>query len=118
MRRSDALVSVGLPVRNGADRIGEVVRSVLAQDHPHIELVICDNASTDHTEDVCRDLVRADSRVVYHRHQDNIGLTEQLHIGHPASPRALTSAGSVTTTGWRPISSPAHWSALPRTRVD
>jgi Glycosyl transferase family 2 len=75
MKPSDALVSVGLPVRNGADRIGEVVRSVLAQDHDHIELVICDNASTDQTEDVCRELVRADSRIVYHRHQVNIGLT-------------------------------------------
>jgi glycosyltransferase involved in cell wall biosynthesis len=74
MKPSDALVSVGLPVRNGADRIGEVVRSVLAQDYDNIELVICDNASTDRTEDVCRDLVRADSRIVYHRHQDNIGL--------------------------------------------
>lgn len=75
MRPSDALVSVGLPVRNGADRIGKVVRSVLAQDHDHIELVICDNASTDQTEDVCRNLVSADSRIVYHRHQVNIGLT-------------------------------------------
>jgi hypothetical protein len=70
----NALVSVGLPVRNGADRIAEVVRSVLAQDYHDIELVICDNASTDHTEDVCRDFVRADSRVVYHRQQDNVGL--------------------------------------------
>jgi hypothetical protein len=74
MKRSDVLVSVGLPVRNGADRIGEVVRSVLAQDYDQIELVICDNASTDYTEDVCRELVRSDSRIVYHRHQDNIGL--------------------------------------------
>ena len=39
MQPSDALVSVGLPVRNGADRIGDVVRSVLAQDHPRIELL-------------------------------------------------------------------------------
>ena len=75
MKRSDVLVSVGLPVRNGADRIGEVARSALAQDYDHIELVICDNASTDHTEEVCRDLLQADSRVVYHRHKDNIGLT-------------------------------------------
>ena len=74
MKPSDALVSVGLPVRNGADRIADVVRSVLAQDHDHMELVICDNASTDNTEDVCRDLVRADSRIVYHRQQINIGL--------------------------------------------
>ena len=74
MTPSDILVSVGLPVRNGADRIGEVVRSVLAQDYDQIELVICDNASTDSTEDVCRELVRTDSRIVYHRHPDNIGL--------------------------------------------
>jgi glycosyltransferase involved in cell wall biosynthesis len=75
MKPSDALVSVGLPVRNGADRIGDVVRSVLAQDYDHIELVITDNASTDQTEAVCRDLVKADRRIVYHRHQVNIGLT-------------------------------------------
>jgi glycosyltransferase involved in cell wall biosynthesis len=75
MKATDALVSVGLPVRNGADRIGEVVRSVLAQEHDHLELVICDNASTDNTEDVCRNLARSDSRIVYHRHNDNIGLT-------------------------------------------
>jgi glycosyltransferase involved in cell wall biosynthesis len=74
MKPSDVLVSVGLPVRNGADRIGRVVRSVLAQNHQHIELVICDNASTDPTEDLCRDLARADSRIVYHRQQDNVGL--------------------------------------------
>jgi hypothetical protein len=78
MKPSSALVSVGLPVRNGADRIADVVRSVLAQDHDHIELVICDNASTDHTEDLCRDLVRADSRVVYHRHHDNVGLVNNF----------------------------------------
>jgi hypothetical protein len=74
MKPSDALVSVGLPVRNGADRITDVVRSVLAQDHDHLELVICDNASTDQTEDVCRDLARSDSRIVYYRQKYNVGL--------------------------------------------
>jgi glycosyltransferase involved in cell wall biosynthesis len=74
MKPPDVLVSVGLPVRNGADRIGEVVRSVLAQDHDRIELVICDNASTDDTEAVCRDLARTDNRIVYHRQQANVGL--------------------------------------------
>jgi glycosyltransferase involved in cell wall biosynthesis len=74
MKLSDALVSIGLPVRNGADRITAVVRSVLAQDHDHLELVISDNASTDQTEDVCRDLARSDSRIVYVRQKDNVGL--------------------------------------------
>ena len=78
MKSSDTLVSVGLPVRNSADRIAEVVRSVLSQDHYNLELVICDNASTDDTEGICRDFVRADNRIVYQRHQENIGLTNNF----------------------------------------
>ncbi|MFB4272387.1 glycosyltransferase family 2 protein [Nonomuraea sp. GTA35] len=68
------LVSIALPVRNGAGRLAAVVRSVLAQDHPHLELVISDNASTDGTEELCRDLAAGDPRIVYHRHPQNIGL--------------------------------------------
>ena len=36
----DTLVSIGLPVRNAADRVAGVIRSVLAQDHGRIELVM------------------------------------------------------------------------------
>jgi glycosyltransferase involved in cell wall biosynthesis len=74
MRYANALVSVGLPVRNGATGIEVVVKSVLGQDHENLEVVICDNASTDDTEEVCRDLVAQDSRIVYHRHPNNVGL--------------------------------------------
>ena len=74
MRYANTLVSVGLPVRNGADRIERVVKSVLKQDHENLELVICDNASTDDTEELCRDLAAHDSRIVYHRHPVNVGL--------------------------------------------
>jgi glycosyltransferase involved in cell wall biosynthesis len=68
------LVSFGLPVRNAGRDIEKVVASVLAQDHPHLELVISDNASTDDTEDVCRELARADARIAYHRQPDNVGI--------------------------------------------
>jgi glycosyltransferase involved in cell wall biosynthesis len=71
---SDTLVSIGLPVRNAGNRVTEVVRSVLAQDHQNVELVISDNASTDDTEDVCRALAKEDSRIAYHRQAGNIGL--------------------------------------------
>jgi glycosyltransferase involved in cell wall biosynthesis len=74
MRYANTLVSVGLPVRNGAARIETVVKSVLGQDHENLELVICDNASTDDTEELCRDLAAQDSRIVYHRHPVNAGL--------------------------------------------
>ena len=74
MRYANTLVSVGLPVRNGADRIEPVVTSVLNQDHENLELVICDNDSTDDTEELCRSLAAKDGRVVYHRHPVNVGL--------------------------------------------
>jgi cellulose synthase/poly-beta-1,6-N-acetylglucosamine synthase-like glycosyltransferase len=74
MRSGDPLVSICLPVRNGEQRLEPAVRSALAQDYPNLELVISDNASTDGTEELCRELARADSRIAYHRQAENIGL--------------------------------------------
>src|SRR5262245_49498567 len=74
MAGANPLVSIGLPVRNGAATIGDVAESVPGQKYGDVELVISDNASTDETEAVCRDLVRADARVRYQRHPENIGL--------------------------------------------
>jgi glycosyltransferase involved in cell wall biosynthesis len=74
MVNANTLVSIGLPVRNAGARVAAVVESVLAQDHPDIELVISDNGSTDETEEVCRALAAADNRIVYHRQPQNIGL--------------------------------------------
>lgn len=72
---SDAgLVSIGLPVRNGAASLEGVVKAVLAQNYEPLELVISDNASTDCTEELCRDLAAADGRVLYHRQPANVGL--------------------------------------------
>ncbi|GLZ28898.1 glycosyl transferase [Lentzea sp. NBRC 105346] len=68
------LVSICLPTRNGEHRVEKAVRTVLAQDHTDIELVISDNASTDGTEELCRSLAASDSRIVYHRHAENVGL--------------------------------------------
>jgi glycosyltransferase involved in cell wall biosynthesis len=52
----------------------KAVESVLNQEYENLEMVICDNASTDGTEEWCRDLAARDSRVVYHRQPENVGL--------------------------------------------
>ncbi|MFC4011051.1 glycosyltransferase family 2 protein [Nonomuraea purpurea] len=67
------LVSIGLPTYNGGGHLEKTVLSVLAQDHRNLELIISDNASTDDTEEVCRDLAASDSRIVYRRQPENIG---------------------------------------------
>lgn len=74
MSRTDALVSIGLPVRNGGATLTAVIGSVLAQAHSRLELVISDNASTDDTEEVCRAAARTDPRIKYHRQPENVGL--------------------------------------------
>jgi hypothetical protein len=68
------LVSVGLPVRNGQDCIARTIRTVLDQDHEDLELVISDNASTDGTEEICREIARIDARVRYHRQSVDLGI--------------------------------------------
>jgi glycosyltransferase involved in cell wall biosynthesis len=68
------LVTIALPVLNGADTLGDVARCAFQQDYENIELLITDNASTDGTEEIGRELARTDKRVRYHRQPRNIGL--------------------------------------------
>lgn len=74
-----AVVSVCIPTYNRADRLVRAVESVLAQDHPAIEVVISDNHSTDSTEAWCRSLADADPRVQYVRNDRNLGPTANFN---------------------------------------
>jgi glycosyltransferase involved in cell wall biosynthesis len=64
-------ISVCIPTYNTARYIGEAIKSVLGQDYQDYELVICDNASTDETSDICRRF--DDPRVRYVRFNEFVG---------------------------------------------
>jgi glycosyltransferase involved in cell wall biosynthesis len=70
---SSPTVSIGMPVYNGANYIRGSVQSILAQDYEDFELIISDNASTDETEPICRELAATDARVRYYRNGVNVG---------------------------------------------
>jgi glycosyltransferase involved in cell wall biosynthesis len=44
------LVSIGIPTYNRVESLDRALRSALAQDHPELEVVVSDDASTDGTE--------------------------------------------------------------------
>ena len=66
-------VSVGLPVFNGERYLSEAIESFRSQTFRDFELVICDNASTDRTQEICRSFAKRDARIRYHRNISNVG---------------------------------------------
>src|SRR3954447_17432428 len=67
------LVSIGVPAHNGERYLAQALESALAQEYAPLEIVMCDDASTDGTEWICRRFVVADSRVRYRRSSKNVG---------------------------------------------
>ncbi len=67
------LISVNLPVYNGARTLQRQLQSILGQSFGDFQLLITDNASTDGTEDICRAFAARDPRVIYRRNPRNLG---------------------------------------------
>lgn len=66
-------VSIGLPVYNGERFLAETIESVLAQTFTDFELILSDNGSTDHTQEICLEYVLRDQRVRCVRSEVNQG---------------------------------------------
>lgn len=80
----EPLVSVVLPVFNGARYIEAAVRSVLAQSYANLDLLVIDDGSTDDTASILQRLGRDDGRVrVISR--ENRGLIPTLNEGLQAA---------------------------------
>ena len=78
------LVTVGIPTYNRAETAERAVRSVLAQDHPAIDVVVSDDASGDDTLAVLERLASEDPRVRY--------LRQPVNLGHARNFQALLDA--------------------------
>ena len=79
MNELTPLVSIGLPVFNGAQYLAEVLDSLLGQTYTNFELIISDNASTDETQEICQAYAAKDPRVCYYRNRENIGAVQNWY---------------------------------------
>lgn len=80
MNLSIPRVSIGMPVYNGEKYIEEAIRSNLAQTYEDFYLYIADNASTDRTEEICRDFASDDKRIKYIRNEKNLGASRNYSV--------------------------------------
>lgn len=71
--QSSPLLSIGLPVYNGARFLEKALNTLLAQTFQDFEIIISDNASTDATERICKSYVERDARIRYFRNAENMG---------------------------------------------
>ncbi|MGH8720100.1 MAG: glycosyltransferase family 2 protein [Burkholderiales bacterium] len=66
-------ISVGVPVYNGEKYLRVALDALLKQTFTDFEIIICDNASTDSTQAVCKEYAARDKRIRYYRNPQNIG---------------------------------------------
>lgn len=68
---AQARITVTVPTYNRATLLRETIDSILNQTYENFVVLIADNASTDETHEMVAKY--RDSRIVYHRHQENLG---------------------------------------------
>ncbi|HKO61648.1 MAG TPA: glycosyltransferase family 2 protein [Pyrinomonadaceae bacterium] len=73
-------MSIGLPVYNGERYLRRALDCLLAQDYPHFELLISDNASTDQTRQICEEYGARDARINFKVNQSNAGIIANFQL--------------------------------------
>ncbi len=79
MKNHQPRVSIGMPVYNGELFIKDAIDSILAQTFEDFKLIISDNASTDKTEEICREYAARDIRISYYRNEKNLGAAKNFN---------------------------------------
>lgn len=78
-RETSPLLSVVVPVHNGADWLAETLQSIYTQTYLHFELILVDDASTDNLQEVLNG--NPDSRLHVLRLEKNVGVAGARNAG-------------------------------------
>lgn len=74
---NNPLVSIIIPVYNGADYLQEAINSALAQTYPHVEVIVINDGSTDNSEEIA---LSYGDKISYFA-KPNGGVSSALNLG-------------------------------------
>lgn len=77
--QSPPLVTIGIPVFNGAPSVGRAIESALNQTYGNLRVLVSDNASTDETLAICRDLEKSAQNLRIITQSHNLGATKNFN---------------------------------------
>ena len=72
------LVTVVVTSYNGGKYLAEQLDSIIGQTYRNLEIIVSDDASSDNTPQIVAAYVEKDPRIIYIRHEKNIGLHANL----------------------------------------
>ncbi len=108
-------ISVIIPTYNRKEKLPACVDSVLAQTYQNIEVLVVDDASTDGTEELFREI--SDPRVKYLRYEENHGACYARNYGAERSDGELIAFQDSDDT-WHPDKLEKQVRFLEETQVD
>lgn len=77
--KTGPLVTIAIPTYNRAGGyLKQAIASAVSQTYPHIEIIVSDNCSCDHTESVVKSF--RNSRIRYFRQEKNIGANNNFNF--------------------------------------
>jgi len=74
-------ITVIIPTYKRPQLLKRAIYSVLHQAFTDFKVCVYDNASSDETQAVVREIMEKDKRIVYHRHEKNIGAIKNFQYG-------------------------------------
>lgn len=75
------MITTIIPTYRRPQMLKKAIHSVLAQEYPHLQVCVYDNASGDETAEIVAEIAKRDPRVHYHCHSQNIGMTANFQYG-------------------------------------
>jgi len=73
------LVSITIPAYNAKKYILETIESILAQDYPHIEVLVQDNCSTDGTWELLQELATQHTHILIRQNECNVHVVDNFN---------------------------------------